>query len=310
MAEIIIRTLLPIILLILLGYLSKAFKIFKKEDDRSFSSYVYYFALPALLFVNIAETEFNQSTLNFMIACALPTMIIAAFYLLLFLIFRFKKELLYLLIFCTAFGSTAFFGIPFIMFAFPTLVAEKLAVLSVAAIAIPGVILTVLVLELYKMGRISFLGGIKRLISVFYKNPLIISIFAGFIMALLKVRMFSPLSQTLHMLGGTTATVALFMLGMVMFGKRLESVPAAFVLSLLRIIILPLVALAACVYFNLNGPEKNIALLMNAMPVAVSMIVFSERYDFYKGLIATLTIISSVLSVIYLPVWLIILGIK
>ncbi len=42
---------------------------------------------------------------------------------------------------------------------------------------------------------------------------------------------------------------------------------------------------------------------MHSMPVAVSLIVLSERYDFYREPIASLVLFSSVSAGIYLPAW-------
>jgi predicted permease len=46
---------------------------------------------------------------------------------------------------------------------------------------------------------------------------------------------------------------------------------------------------------------------MHGMPVAVSMLILSERYNFYKDVFATLILVTSLGAVIYLNIWLIIL---
>ena len=56
--------------------------------------------------------------------------------------------------------------------------------------------------------------------------------------------------------------------------------------------------------------EKTMVVLMSAMPVAVSVIVLSERYDFYRKTIASLILISSLGSTIDLPVGLLITGVR
>jgi len=55
--------------------------------------------------------------------------------------------------------------------------------------------------------------------------------------------------------------------------------------------------------------EHSVLVLMHGMPVAVSLSVLSERYNFYKETIASLTLISSLGAIIYLNIWLFILGI-
>ena len=83
----------------------------------------------------------------------------------------------------------------------------------------------------------------------------------------------------------------------------------AFGLSLLRIVFLPAVALASLALFQLPTVDQSLLVLMHAMPVAVSLSVLSERYDFNRETIASLTLISSVGAIIYLNIWLLILGI-
>jgi predicted permease len=54
--------------------------------------------------------------------------------------------------------------------------------------------------------------------------------------------------------------------------------------------------------------ESAILILMHATPVAVSVIVLSERYDFFKETIASLTLVSSLGGVIFPTLWLFLLG--
>ncbi len=140
-------------------------------------------------------------------------------------------------------------------------------------------------------------------------NPLIISIVAGILISLVGIEIPSPISSSLHMLGGTTSAVAVFMLGAFLYGKKYANLTKAFGLSLLRIIFLPTLALITLMLFNLPTMEHSVLVLMHGMPVAVSLSVLSERYSFYKETIASLTLISSLGAIIYLNIWLVILGI-
>jgi len=110
------------------------------------------------------------------------------------------------------------------------------------------------------------------------------------------------------MLGSTTAAVAIFLLGVFLYGRKYTNIAKAFELSLLRIVFLPVVAIFVTLLFNLPNLEKVTAVLMHAMPVAISMIVLSERYNFYKETIASLILISSIGAGIYLNLWLLLLG--
>lgn len=304
-----IRTIFPILFLIGMGFLSRRLGLLKLGDERVLSAYVYYFALPALFFIDLARTSFVGETLSFISAGIIPVFGVVAIYVILFFLFRFSKDTLYLLVLSTVFGNLAFFGIPFITFAFASEQSEQLATLAAASMGIVMMTISILVLELYRLEEASKLEAIRQVATRLSRNPLIISIIAGILISIIGVEVPSPVSTSLHMLGGTTSAVAVFMLGAFLYGKRYANLAKAFGLSLLRIIFLPILALITLMLFNLPSLPRSVLVLMHGMPVAVSLSVLSQRYDFYKDIIASLTLISSLGAIVYLNVWLFILGI-
>lgn len=306
--DVALRTVIPIFLLMGLGFLSKKIGVLKAGDERILSAYVYYFALPALFFVDLAETTFTEENVRFVAAGMTPILLVIAIYLILYYTVRFSKNTLYLLILSTVFGSLAFFGIPFVMFAFPG-EGEALATLAASTISIISVSTSIVVLELYKLEKGSLSEGLKIVAKRLSVNPLILSILFGFLFSLANVEIPEYFSIPLHMLGSTTATVAIFMLGVFLYGRQYANIGDALKLSLLRIVLLPLIALGVATSFNL--PKLSIATLvvMHSVPVAVSMIVLSERYNFYKETIASLIFVSSLGAAIYLNLWLLVLSV-
>jgi len=298
------------LLLIALGYLSRRYGILKQGDERVLSSYIYYFALPSLFFINIYEVEFSREIIKYVVAGVTPTFFALAVFIAIYMLRIVKdKKTLYLLVVTTIFGSLAFFGIPFVVFAFGTGEPERLAALFASTISFVSVITATSVLELYKLdGENS--SRVKTLVKRFSKNPLILSTLIGISINLIGFNIPIFLSTTLHRLGGTTSTVAIFMLGLFFYGRSYGNLKAAFGLSLLRIVFLPFVAIIFLKYvFVVPSFESTIIVLMHGMPIAVSSIVLSERYDFFKETIASLNLISALLSVFYLNLWLIILEI-
>jgi len=309
MADALIGTAVPILLLMGIGFLSRKFGILKLGDERVLSAYVYFFALPALFFVDLSETSFVAETLSFIFAGIIPIFVVVAIYVLLYVLFRFSKNTLYLLTLSTIFGSLAFFGIPFVTFAFPSEQTEHMATLAAATIGIVAIAVSITMLEFYRLGESPKLEALKQVAMQLARNPLIISIVAGILISVVGVEIPSPVSTFLHMLGGTTSAVAVFMLGAFLYRKKYVNLTVAFGLSLLRIVFLPAVALATLALFKLPTMNQSLLVLMHAMPVAVSLSVLSERYDFHRETVASLTLISSVGAIVYLNMWLLILGI-
>ena len=138
------------------------------------------------------------------------------------------------------------------------------------------------------------------------KNPLILSILIGLSISLVNIDIPYPLSTMLHMLGNTTATVAIFLLGVLFYGRSYTRLMESLELSLLRIILLPTISLSISLLVGLPSLERTVLIIMHSVPLAVSMIILSDRYDFYKETVSSVILLSSLSASIYLNIWLLI----
>jgi predicted permease len=308
---VLVRSIVPILLLIGAGILSRRMNLLRTGDERVLSAYVYYFALPALLFINMTETRFTVDTLVLMFVNMIPIFIVLSIYVFLYLICRFSKTTLFLLIVSTVFGSLAFFGIPFISFTFPGELfpeREHLVTLAIASISPISVSISMVILELSKIKDMTIRTGLHQVFKRLAKNPLLLSIILGILFSIFRLEIPSPISDFLHMLGRTTSTIAIFMLGVFFYGRKYSNIVEAVKIGLLRIVFLPIIALLIAHVFQLTDLERAILVLMHSMPTAISMMILSERYNFYEETIASLILISSLGAGIYLNVWLLLLG--
>ncbi|MEM2687880.1 MAG: AEC family transporter, partial [Thermoproteota archaeon] len=288
-----------------LGYLSRKNGLLKEGDERVLNAYVYYFALPALFIADLAETRFSREHVIFIFTGVIPIILILGIYSLLYLVLKLSRKTFYLLVVTTIFGSTAFFGIPFLMFALP-IVSEKPAALAAATISIVSVSISLAFLETYSLKA----SGLRRSMAIIFKrlsrNPLVISILVGLLISLLNINIPQPLSTVLHMLGNTTATIAIFLLGVILYGRRYNRLKEAFGLSLLRILVLPTISLFTSLLIGLPMLERTVVIIMHSVPLAVSMVILSDHYDFHKEIVSTVVLLSSLAASIYLNIWLLI----
>ena len=100
------------------------------------------------------------------------------------------------------------------------------------------------------------------------------------------------------------------MLGVFFYGRQYKQLALAFGISLLRMVFLPMIALGTVTVLGLGSLESSVVVLMSAMPMAISMVVLSERYQFHQELIASVVLDSSILGGFYLNGWLALLNIK
>jgi malonate transporter len=300
--DIALRTVTPILTLMGLGYLSRKVNILKHGDERVLNSYIYFFALPSLFLTDLSEMVLTRGSLGFVAAGILPILVSLIILGIGYLLKAYSSDTFSLVAIAAIFGSTAFFGIPFVVFAFPT--AEGLATLSAATIAIVSVPISIAILEFRSLEKGTKRESIRRICGRFARNPLILSILVGFSLSLSGARIPDPLSTSLHMVGLTTAPVAIFVLGVFLYGKKYVRVRWALVLSLLRAAVLPAVALLLASLFGLGVQERVTVVLMSSTPLAVSMIVLSQRYDFHREMISSLLLVSSLAAGLYMNLWL------
>jgi len=71
----------------------------------------------------------------------------------------------------------------------------------------------------------------------------------------------------------------------------------------LRLAILPALTLGFARVLGLSSLETTILVIMNGTPLAVNMMVLSQRYGFYVEEMASLALVSSLGSLLTLSLW-------
>jgi len=302
----VLRTILPIFSLIGLGYLSRRRGLLRGGDERVLSAYIYYFGLPALIIVDLAGVVLDAAALRFVGVSLIPMALVLGVALPAYALLRFDRGYLYLLLTTSIFGSLGFFGLPFISIALPGEGAERLSVLAVSSINTVAFILTVSMLE--TRGADTGLGALRGLPLRLSRNPLILSILIGLGLSVTGMAIPESVAEPLHMLGVSTTPMALFMLGAFLYEREYGSLLGALPLVMVRALVLPAVTLSICRWLGLPSLDTAVLVLMYSTPLAVSMMVLSERYGFYPERIAAVILLSSLAAGVYMNLWLIVLG--
>lgn len=301
--ELVLQTSIPLFSLIFLGFLARHMGFLRDGDERVFSSYLYYFGLPSLLIVDLSEIAFNFDTYRFMALNLVPFFLVLGAIVLLGLILRVDQNQLFLYIIVTAFGNLGFFGLAFIRFAFNSLEAERYAALSVASINTLGFIISLILLEIVSNKQTDD-SLLMKIVTSLSTNPLILSILTGFGFSLLGFNIPAPVSSGLHMIGASVAPIAIFMLGVSIYGREYSGLVEAGIISSIRLLILPFVAFLVSRWFGLSLLQTSIVVVMYGTPLALSMVILSERYKFREKQFSSIIMVSSILSGLTMNLWL------
>jgi len=271
-----------------LGWLARKLNILTKENTRGMSSYIYFFALPALFFPKIAQMDLASLDGEIIVGSLLPLFSILLILLLLKLAQIISKHTFVLLSLATAFGSNAFFGITF----FETLGGKSglnFAILTSSILGPVGILLTIYIFE-YATNRGKGWCFCGKIIS----NPLIISILLGVVVSLLKFE-GGFLFKGIETLGKTAGPLAEFALGTFVYDNfSLAKLKHSYAFALFRLIALPLVSfLIIKICLSVEGEMGKFLILQGGIPSAISLGVFASRYNYKVDEISNLVVVTS-----------------
>ena len=289
----ILESLIVILIVALLGMLSRKTRIFSSEHIKIISSFVYYFALPSLFFVSISNTDLLSIDYQIAAGSLLPIAIVL-FALYVLKIFNIvSKDNFILLSLSICFGSYAFFGVAF----FETLYGGKwlpLAIVMASVLGFTGIIYALIYFE-YASKKEKGLSFFLKIIT----NPLIISLFLGVLCSLFGIRV-EMISNALSLLGQTAGGLAIFSLGIFIYDNfSMQAVRQAFKYSIFRSLALPVFTyLVVLVCIDVNIELQRFLFLQSGIPAAISLAVFAERYEYKLAEVTGIVIITSISSFI------------
>lgn len=141
--------------------------------------------------------------------------------------------------------------------------------------------------------------SLKKLI-----NPPTVAVFIGFALFLATVRLPDVVHKSLSLLGALTTPMSMILVGILIrrapFGRVFHEW-RYFVLSALRLIILPLVVYTILSAIGWQGIMLGIPVLITMMPVAANIIISVANFDGDTDAAANLTMISTFFSLITIP---------
>ena len=125
------------------------------------------------------------------------------------------------------------------------------------------------------------------------------------------VELTDAISSSLTLLGGATIPLAMMVAGSRMAGLRSHHLFSRIqiALALLRLVIIPAVAIGLMALLPLAGDTRRILTLVAVMPVAITSVVLCELYNGDSDFAASSVLITHLLCLVTVPLWLILLSI-
>lgn len=295
----VITILLPVFGLVLAGFFTARTRLLTGEGIRGLATFVYYLAIPALLFRSTsAGVPDAGGELALVLAYFIATLGLFGVAMLLGA-WRFGLGLREQSVMAinAAFGNTVQMGVPIVLAAFGAPGMKPLT-LIIALHSVVLLTLATVVIELGR-GRGGSLGhSLGATIRAIAGNPIILAIGAGFLWSRVELPLPRSVAGFLDLLAPAAGPCALFTLGASLSGFRLAAgFGETLTIVVLKLVALPLLVWALAKVFTLSHLDTAVAVVTAALPVGMNAFIFAQRYDIYVARSASAVVLSNLLSV-------------
>lgn len=280
----------PISLIVLMGYLSVSFQILKRDHMQVLSAFVIKIALPAFLLVALSTKKLDELWHpSYVIAYGVGSLLIFAFA---YFIYRkiLNNSLTHsaVLSMGASMSNTGFIGTAILTM----LIGSHAAVYISLTLILENILVLVLVLTLAEAGlqQGAFKYVFKQTLQKVFKTPVIVSIFLGLLMMLMQWQFPVAVAQSLDMLGKTASSVALFVIGGSLVGISLSALDSkSMALVAIKCGLMPLVIFGLFYVLPDVSHEMIFAgTLIAALPMPIAFGIFGQYYGLNERALAPL----------------------
>ena len=298
----VLSALLPVVLLILLGFGVGRAKLVRPESVRDLSNLVFLVLTPALLFRTMSSVHLERLDLQpifqyFLVASAL-------FFFMLVVYGRNSRASVLAL--ASVFSNTLTIGVPLIGLAYGesalvllfTLISlHALALLTIATLVLELQVAHEQAAETGESRHMfkTLLSGMKN--SVLHPVPL--PILMGLIYGLTGWGLHPIVDKPLQLLGAAFGPVALVLVGITLAQTAIgENLKEAIKLSLVKNFGHPMLMASAGYAMGMRGMPLAVMVLAAALPVGTNVFLFSQRYQKEEEVVTSAVAISTLFAML------------
>ena len=297
----VINVALPVFAIMALGYAAGRIGILGEASSDALNRYVYWIALPPLLFRAMATSPIDQS---------FPTAFVGAFLggtlgvwalaaVIGFIVHRGSPAVLTMQGMNASFSNTGYLGIPLLVAAFGErgLAPASLATVIMSAVSV-GIAVTSL--ELANGQRRGLRHAFADVIKALLRNPLVVAPLIGIGWSALALSIPTPVDTTLQLVGASASPCALFAIGLFLSGQSMTAgLGEVGWITALKLLWQPLITwVLAMTIFPMEPFWVASAVILAALPTGALVFVIAKTYDVYVDRTSSAIIVSTVISVI------------
>ncbi|WP_286531325.1 AEC family transporter [Duncaniella freteri] len=311
MLHVILYAIVPIIVVMLAGFISGKKGIFTGDDAKKFNKVVLDYALPAALFVSIVQASREMLAADLKLSLIALFGIMGCFMIVYFVFLMFKKNTgadAAVSALISGSPTIGFLGFAVLEPIFGTTPAVALVVaivgIVVNAVGIPvGLSLMTASLEQQNPGSSKKESAWAPVIHAL-EQPVAWAPILAVIWVLVGIPWPAWLSPSFDLIKGANASMAVFSAGITLSAIKIQINWQAILGSIMKMVLMPAVILILGLIFHMDVLNLKMLVVAAALPPAFSGIIIADEYDQYVATGTTSLTLSVILFIGFCPLWL------
>lgn len=306
-SKMLVSDLIPIIVIMLIGYISGRTNEFKSDQARIFNKLVLNFALPAALFISIVRADremlAQNATLGLISFVGLVGLFMVSYFTLQWFFKRTKAEAAVCALIAGS-PTIGFLGFAILDPLYGTGVETGL-VIAIVAIVVNAITIPIGLYLLNagnKTQSPNAASTSSTLLSVI-KEPVVWAPVLAVILVLVGIKVPPEVDPTFVLLAKANSSVAVFAAGLTLSAYKIELDKEVAYNTFFKLILMPGVFLLAGWACGLDSHILQMLVLSVALPPAFSGIIISSSYQVYTRTGTSSLAVSVIGFIIAAPIW-------
>ena len=303
----VISSLLPVVLLIAIGFVAGRMKLIRGEAVRDLSNLVFLVLVQALLFRSMATAHLERLDLR---SVALYYVVAGAMFLALLFIQGLNSRSAVLAL-AAIFSNTLMIGVPLVQLAYGqagllnlfTLISMHALILLTLATVVIELLVAREQAASGQQARRPILATVGRAVKNAILHPVPLPIIVGFLYSLTGLGLHPVVDRPLKLLGDAFGPVALVLVGVTLAQTAIGThLRGALGISVLKCVVHPALMALAGWALGLSGLPLAVMVVAAALPVGANVFLFSQRYHKAQELVTASVAVSTAMAVVTISI--------
>lgn len=293
---VVLNKIIGLFLIILVGVYGTKKKIINEEVNKGLRRILLEITLP-LMIINSFTITFEESMKKNVFMAFIYSiifMIVGGFISYIFLL-PLKSEKKRILHFANVFSNCGFIGFPLIN-----------SIYGAEGVVYTSIFNMIFTISLWTYGVMIFTNSLSREnIKKVFINPAVIAVYLGIIIMIFKVNLPAFIIDTTKIVGDMTAPISMIIVGSILSNVNVKDIfkeKSIYYGALIKLIIIPSVLYLISILIKDKSNVINTLIILQGMPAAAMTSILAADYNTEKEYSAIIVFVTTLLSIITIPV--------